>query len=100
MPDIEQFSIYWFDPGQTQGSELSKIRPCVVISPIEMNQPLKTVLVAPLTSTIKAWPFRLNVKVMGRLSSISAELRTVFNGWFISIGEITTHGRILLSSDP
>jgi mRNA interferase MazF len=79
MPDFpRQGSIYWFDPEPVKGSEIRKIRPCVVVSPDEMNENLRTVIVVPLTSTIQPWPFRLTVSVLGQKSSVACDqLRSV-----------------------
>lgn len=74
----KQSSVYWFDPEPVTGSEFKKIRPCIVVSPNDMNEDLRTVLVVPLTSTTKPWPFRLSVEVLGRLSSAACDqLRVV-----------------------
>lgn len=74
----KQGSIYWFDPEPVKGSEIRKIRPCVVVSPDEMNESLRTVVVVPLTSTIQPWPFRLTVNVLGQKSSVACDqLRAV-----------------------
>lgn len=74
MPNFpKQGAIYWFDPEPIKGSEISKIRPCIVVSPDEMNENLRTVIVAPLTSTIQPWPFRLTVSVLGQKSSIACD---------------------------
>lgn len=70
---IKRFSVYWFDPEPTIGTEIRKIRPCVVLSPDEMNDAVGTVLVAPLTSTIKPWPFRINILVKGKETSIACD---------------------------
>ncbi len=69
----KQGDIYWFDPDPSKGSEIRKIRPCVVVSPNEMNQNIRTIIIAPLTSTIQPWPFRMTVKVMGQKSSIACD---------------------------
>lgn len=46
----------------TVGSEIKKTRPCVVISPNEMNKYLQTIVVAPMTSQSKRYPTRIEVK--------------------------------------
>ena len=46
----------------TIGSEIRKTRPCVVISPDEMNRPLNTVIIAPITSKSKKYPTRVAVR--------------------------------------
>ena len=62
----------------TIGSEIRKTRPCVVISPNETNRLLKTVIVAPLTSTIKNYPTRLTIDFNQRKSSVVLDqIRTV-----------------------
>ncbi|HCM51722.1 TPA: transcriptional regulator [Candidatus Saccharibacteria bacterium] len=73
MPKNRRFSVYWFDPEPTIGAELRKVRPCVVVSPEEMNKVLRTVLIAPLTSTSKSWPFRIDVTVNGKKSRVACD---------------------------
>ena len=74
----KRFSVYWFDPRSTVGAELRKVRPCVVVSPEEMNEVMRTVLIAPLTSSFKSWPFRTNVTVNGKRSNVACDqLRAV-----------------------
>ena len=69
----KQSSVYWFDPEPVQGAELKKVQPCIVVSPNQMNENLHTVLVVPLTSTIKPWPFRTTVTILGRKSSAACD---------------------------
>ena len=57
---VNQFGVYLVDLDPTRGSEIRKTRPCMVISPTEMNMFLNTVIVVPMTSTIKNYPIRLN----------------------------------------
>ncbi len=74
MPNFpKQASIYWFNPDPGKGKEIQKTRPCVVVSPDEMNEYLGTVIVAPVTSIIHSWPFRLTVNVLGQKSSIACD---------------------------
>jgi mRNA interferase MazF len=58
IPDI--FEDDNLDP--TIGSEIKKTRPCVVISPDEMNKYLRTVIIAPMTTSSKKYPTRVEVK--------------------------------------
>lgn len=53
--------MYWVALDPTLGSEINKVRPCLVISPNESNQFLNTVLIAPITSKIRNFPMRLGV---------------------------------------
>ena len=52
--------IWLIDLEPTLGSEMSKLRPCVIVSPDEANKHLHTVIAAPLTSTLKNYPSRLS----------------------------------------
>ena len=45
----------------TIGAKIRKTRPCVVISPNEMNKHLKTIIIAPITSTLKFYPSRISI---------------------------------------
>lgn len=56
---IKRFDVYFIDLDPTVGSEIKKTRPCVIISPDEVNRSLNTVIVAPLTSTIRRYPTRV-----------------------------------------
>ena len=61
---IEQYSVYWVDLNPTKGAEMNKNRPCVVISPSEMNDRLRTAIVAPVTSRGgEGYPTRVRVAV-------------------------------------
>ena len=44
---VEQFDVYWVDLNPTVGAEIQKIRPCVVVSPNELNRYLATVIIIP-----------------------------------------------------
>ena len=62
---MKQFEIYWVELNPTRGSELNKTRPAVIISPDVMNKNLKTVLIAPVTSTVKNYPTRVVTQFQG-----------------------------------
>lgn len=73
MINLKRFSVHWFDPEPSSGVELRKVRPCVIVSPDEMNGAVGTVIVVPLTSTQKPWPFRVPVTIEGRESSAACD---------------------------
>lgn len=73
VPKISRYSVYWFDPDPAKGSELQKVRPGIVISPDEMNDLLRTVIIIPLTTTAIPWPFRVPVEVLGQSSSAACD---------------------------
>ncbi len=60
--EIKQYNIVLVNLDPTIGSEIKKTRPCVVISPDEMNKYLDTVVIAPMTSQSKAYPTRVKVE--------------------------------------
>jgi len=75
---IKQFDVYWVNLDPTHGSEIQKTRPCIIVSPDEMNETLKTVMVVPLTRTIIDWPFRTTVTLNSNISSAACDqLRTI-----------------------
>ncbi len=59
---INQYSIVLVNLDPTVGSEIQKTRPCVVISPDEMNRHLDTIVLAPMTSSQKRYPTRVPVE--------------------------------------
>ena len=60
-PPVARFEVHLVRLDPTQGSEIRKTRPCVVISPDEMNRHLRTVIVAPMTTQGRAYPSRVPV---------------------------------------
>jgi mRNA interferase MazF len=60
---LDQYELCIVDLNPTKGSEMQKIRPCVILSPTEANKYLKTVIVAPITSKIHRFKFRVQVNV-------------------------------------
>ena len=62
----------------TMGSEIKKTRPCVVISPDQMNKNLRTVTIAPMTSSSRPYPTRVEVNQNGQSGWIVLDqIRTV-----------------------
>lgn len=59
---IVQYEIVLVNLDPTIGSEMKKTRPCVIISPNEMNKHLQTIVIAPLTSSSKPYPTRVEVQ--------------------------------------
>ncbi len=68
-----QFTIYWCNLEPTFGRQMQKTRPCVVVSPDEMNELLGTVVVVPLTSTVRSLPFYIPVKYKGRAGALACD---------------------------
>lgn len=70
MDLVNQYEIYWVDLNPTIGSEINKTRPCVIISLNVSNSWLNTILVAPITSTIRRFPMRLQIILSSREAQI------------------------------
>ncbi len=60
--ELSQYQIVLVNLDPTQGSEIKKTRPCVIISPNEMNRHLRTIVIAPMTTTSRNYPTRIKVK--------------------------------------
>jgi mRNA interferase MazF len=67
---MNQFDVYTVELDPAKGHELKKTRPAVIISPAAMNKNLQTVIVAPLTHTIKGYPSRVTSKFQGQTGEI------------------------------
>lgn len=78
MVTVKRFDVYLVNLDPTIGSEIQKTRPCLVISPDEMNRFIKTVIVAPMTTKGAAYPTRVACKFQGRQGQIALDqIRTV-----------------------
>lgn len=78
---LKRFEVHLVDLDPTAGSEIRKTRPCLIVSPDEMNRHLRTVIVAPMTSVRRPYPTRVDCtfqKVKGQvvLDQIRAVDRT------------------------
>ena len=60
--ELNQYDIILVNLDPTVGSEITKTRPCVIISPNEMNYHLRTIIVAPMTTQGRKYPTRIKVK--------------------------------------
>ena len=70
-PRQDEVWLVTLDP--TQGAEIQNTRPCLVISPEEMNQHLQTVIVAPMTTVNKSYPTRVDVRFQGKRGQIALD---------------------------
>jgi len=59
--DLKQYQVVLVNLDPTMGSEMKKMCPCVIISPNEMNKYLNTIVIAPMTSSSKNYPTRLEI---------------------------------------
>lgn len=76
--ELNQYSIILVNLDPTVGSEIKKTRPCVIISPNEMNKYLKTIVVAPMTTNLKKYPTRISIKTNDKKGMIAIDqIRTI-----------------------
>lgn len=76
--ELTQYSIVLVNLDPTIGSEIKKTRPCVVISPDEMNKFLSTIVIAPMTTNLKKYPTRVSVEHNEKRGMIAIDqIRTV-----------------------
>ena len=75
-PRQDEVWLVALDPGQ--GAEIRKTRPCLVISPDEMNRHLQTVIVAPMTTVIRPYPTRVPIRFQRKRGQVALDqLRTI-----------------------
>ncbi len=74
-----------------RGSEQDGVRPCLIVSPNSMNTHLQTVIVIPLTTSLKDWPTRANISVKNIQSQACAEhIRSISKERFIEKLEVAS----------
>ena len=74
----QRFEVYLVNLDPTVGSELKKTRPCLVVSPDEMNRHINTVIVAPMTTKGRPYPTRVACRFQGKEGQVVLDqLRTV-----------------------
>ena len=88
----KRFEVYLVNLDPTLGSEIQKTRPCLVISPDEMNEHIATVIIAPMTTKGRDYPTRINCQFQGKDGQIVLDqIRTIDKIRLIKkLGEINT----------
>ena len=77
---INQYDVFLINLDPTLGHEIKKTRPCLVISPNEINHTIRTVIIAPMTTKSRAYPTRVPVQFEGKTGWIVLDqIRTVDN---------------------
>jgi mRNA interferase MazF len=75
---VKRFDVYLINLNPAIGSEIKKTRPCLVVSPDEMNHYINTVIVAPMTTKGRGYPTRVGCKFQGKQGEIVLDqIRTV-----------------------
>jgi len=75
---IKQYDVYFINLDPTVGHEVKKTRPCLIISPDELNNYIKTVIIAPMTTKSHPYPTRVSLRFKGKDAHICLDqIRTV-----------------------
>ena len=75
---VNRFDVYLINLDPTVGSEIQKTRPCLIISPDEMNRHIRTVIVAPMTTAGKNYPTRVDCRFKNKKGQIVLDqIRTI-----------------------
>lgn len=75
---IERFDVYLVNLDPTIGHEIKKTRPCLIISPDEMNRNISTVIIAPMTTKGRNYPSRIPCSFQGKNGQIILDqIRTI-----------------------
>lgn len=75
---VKRFEIYLVNLDPTVGREIKKTRPCLIVSPNEMNHFIQTVIVTPMTTTIRNYPTRVQCTFSGKKGEIVLDqIRTI-----------------------
>lgn len=94
-----QFDIWLITLDPTKGSEIRKTRPCIIVSPDEMNRWLRTLIVAPMTSTVRSYPSRVPIRFDGKDGQIALDqIRTIDKSRLIHrLGAVEAETAVALS---
>ena len=75
---VNRFDVYLINLDPTVGSEIKKTRPCLIISPDEMNHHIRTVIVAPMTTAGKEYPTRISCTFKKKkVQIVTDQIRTI-----------------------
>jgi mRNA interferase MazF len=75
---VRRGEVFWVNLSPTVGGEIQNARPCVVVSPDELNANIRTFIVAPMTTGGHAYPFRVSCRFRGRAGHVVVDqIRTV-----------------------
>jgi mRNA interferase MazF len=70
---VNRFEVYLVNLDPTVGTEIRKTRPCLVISPDEMNHRLRTCIIAPMTTQVRHYPTRVGCRFQGKSGQIALD---------------------------
>lgn len=98
QPHVDEVWLVSLDP--TRGSEIKKTRPCLIISPDEINQHLRTVIIAPMTTAQRPYPTRVGLTFQGRSGQVALDqIRAVDHGRLVRrLGTISSRSAQVVSA--
>ncbi len=93
---VKRFEVYLVNLNPTVGVEIQKKRPCLIISPDEMNRNIKTAIVAPMTTKSRSFPTRIDCEFEGKNGFIVLDqIRAIDNVRLVKkLGEIDDETRV------
>jgi len=93
--EVKRFDVYLVNLDPTTGHEIKKTRPCLIISPNEMNRFISTVIIAPMTTKGRIYPTRLSSTFQGKKGQIILDqIRTVDKERLVKkLGSISKHAQ-------
>ena len=75
---VRRFDVFLVNLDPTVGSEIQKTRPCLIVSPDEMNRNIRTVIIAPMTTKGRAYPTRVACTFQGKEGQVVLDqIRTI-----------------------
>ncbi len=99
MAVVSRFEVYLVNLEPTVGAEIQKIRPCVIVSPDEMNDHIQTVIIAPMTTKTRQFPSRVACQFENKAAFVVLDqLRTLDKirlGKYLGKLELQTQAEIL-----
>jgi len=97
---VNRFDVYLTNLDPTVGSEIQKTRPCLVISPDEMNRHIRTVIVAPMTTAEKGYPTRIVCQFKKKkVHIVLDQIRTIDKTRLIkNLGTLDTETQLMVIS--
>jgi mRNA interferase MazF len=98
--ELKQYSIVLVNLDPTIGNEIKKTRPCVILSPNEINKYLNTIVVAPMTTNLKKYPTRIQVEHNNKKGMVAIDqIRTIDKSRIIKKFDRLTKSEIKKTKD-
>ncbi len=93
---VERFDVFLVNLDPTKGSEIKKTRPCLIISPDEMNRNIRTVIIAPMTTKGRLYPTRVACQFQGKTGRVVLDqIRTIDKSRLVrKLGQLEGEARV------